>query len=92
MIGTQQLDFLGNCQRRLNFVDNMHKEARAQKWDICLLWVLGHCYPFQGVFKIKRGILGYRIAFSTFFDNNYLLRNINSHSIAAYVNMRTCET
>ena len=30
MIGTQQLNFLGNCQCRLNFVDNMHKEARAQ--------------------------------------------------------------
>ena len=29
-IGTQQLDFLGNFQCRLNFLDNMHKEARAQ--------------------------------------------------------------
>ena len=30
-IGTQQLDFLGNCQCRLNFLDNiMHKETRAQ--------------------------------------------------------------
>ena len=31
MIGTQQLDFLGNYQCRLNFLDNiMRKEARAQ--------------------------------------------------------------
>ena len=29
-IGSQQLDFLGNCQCRLNFLDNMHIEARAQ--------------------------------------------------------------
>ena len=50
------------------------------------LWVLGHCYPFQGFFKHKRGILGYRIALSTF-DNNYLLGNYHQYSIAAYVNM-----
>ena len=29
-IGTQQLDFVGNCQCRLNFLDNMRKEARAR--------------------------------------------------------------
>ena len=29
-IGTQQLDFLGNCQCRVSFLDNMRKEARAQ--------------------------------------------------------------
>ena len=29
-IGMQQLDFLGNCQCRLSFLDNMHKESRAQ--------------------------------------------------------------
>ena len=38
--------------------------------------VLGHCYHFQGHIKHKRGILGYRIALSTF-DNDYLLRNIH---------------
>ena len=26
---------------------------------ICQLWVLGHCSPFQGHLKHKRGILGY---------------------------------
>ena len=31
LIGTHQLDFLDNCQCRLNFLDNiMHIEARAQ--------------------------------------------------------------
>ena len=30
-IGTKQLDFLGNCQCRLSFLDNMHKEARGLK-------------------------------------------------------------
>ena len=29
-IDTQQLNFLGNCQCRLNFLDNMHIEARDQ--------------------------------------------------------------
>ena len=29
-IGTQQPDTLGNCQCRLNFLDNMHIEARDQ--------------------------------------------------------------
>ena len=32
MIGTQQLDFLGNCQCILNFFDNIHKEARGLKY------------------------------------------------------------
>ena len=35
------------------------------KWDICQLWVLGHYYPFQGLFKNKRGILGY-LSYRTF--------------------------
>ena len=29
-ISTQQLNFVGNCQCRLSFLDNMHKETRAQ--------------------------------------------------------------
>ena len=29
-IDTQQLDFRGDCQCKLNFSDNMYKEARAQ--------------------------------------------------------------
>ena len=91
-MGTQQLDFLGNYQCRLNFLDNiMHKEARAQVpiFDITQMgylsimgtWILFR-YPFQGLFKIKRNILGCRIALSTF-DNNYLLGNIHSYSIAS---------
>ena len=60
-IDTQQLNFLGNCQCRLNFLDNMHIEARAQVpivdttqnggfvncgyLDIVIL------YPFQGLFE-----------------------------------------
>ena len=107
-ICTQQLDFLGNCQCRLNFLDNIiNKEARAQvilthnlicttqmEYLSVVGTILGHCYPIQWLFKIKRGILGYRIVFSTFFDNNfnYLLGNIHSYSITAYVNRRTCET
>ena len=34
IIGTQQLDFLGNCQCRLNFLDNMHIEARDVDVDV----------------------------------------------------------
>ena len=56
-IGAQQLDFLGNCQCRLSFLDNMHKEARVQipifdttqNMGCCQLWAPGHCYPFQGL-------------------------------------------
>ena len=32
-IGTQQLNFLGNCRCRLNFLDNMHIEARGIKYS-----------------------------------------------------------
>ena len=52
---------------------------------------LGIVTLFRGSLKHKRGILGYRIALSTF-DNYYLLGNIHWYSIAAYVNMRICET
>ena len=71
----------------------MHKEARAQIVPIfdttqmgylSQLWVLGHCYYFQGLFKINRGMLGYRIALSTY-ENNYLLGNIYLYSIAPCV-------
>ena len=31
-IGTQQLDFLGNFQCRLNFLDNMHREKQGLKY------------------------------------------------------------
>ena len=60
MISTQQLDFLGNCQCRLSFLDNMHKEARAQVpiFDTtqmgCLSIVVVGTWtllPFQGLFK-----------------------------------------
>ena len=64
LIGTQQLDFLDNCQCRLDFLDDiMHIEARAQVpifddtqmgyLSIVGTWlcILGHCYPFQGLFK-----------------------------------------
>ena len=88
-IGTQQLDFLGNCQCRLSFLDNMHKEARAQvpifdtvphKWDIIcqIMWGLGHCYDtlFRGSLKHKQGIWGYHIAL-----HFQLLTTINSWGI-----------
>ena len=100
IIGTQQLNFLGNCHCRLNFLENMHTEKQGLKFvpifdttqmgDV--LSIVGHVYPFQGLFlKHKRGIFGHRIALLTF-DNYYLLGNIHWYSIAAYVNMRICET
>ena len=65
IIGTQQLDFLGNCQCRLSFLDNMHKEARAQVHiiryhtkGIIIIYLSNNVgtwtllrYPFQGLFK-----------------------------------------
>ena len=63
-IGTQQLDFLGNCQRRLNFLDivhRMHIEARAQapRFDITQMgiWTLLHTLSRgSSTSKHKQGI------------------------------------
>ena len=82
-MGTQQLAFLGNCQCRLSFLDNMHKEARAQVpiFDTTQknrMFVncgyLDHVTLFRGSLKHKRGVLGYRIALLTF-DKDYFLGN-----------------
>ena len=45
-IGTQQLNFLGNCQSKLNF------------WVVCAQKQAIKRYRFQGCLKSKRGILG----------------------------------
>ena len=88
-IDTQQLDFLGTCQCRLNFLD-MQIEARAQvpiiiddttQMDTLTL------LPFPGSLLSITGYF-YRIALSDF-HNDYLLGNIHRYSVAAYVNMRT---
>ena len=101
-IGTQQLDFLGNCQCRLNsqLFGYVHRSKKGpkypclipHKWEILAGTVLGHCCPFRGLFlKQKQGIFGYRIALLTF-DNDYLLGNIYWYSIAAHLDMGICET
>ena len=78
-IGTQQLGFPGNCQCRLSFLNNMHKETRAQVliFDTAQrgyyyylsnnegTWT--HCYDtlFRGSLNHKRGILGHHMAWTT---------------------------
>ena len=71
----------------------------TQMGDFCQLWVLCIVFnstwtllPFPGsLLKNKRGIFGYGVYRILTFDNDYLLGNIHSYSIAAYVSMRTSE-
>ena len=76
---TQQLNFLGNCQCKLNLLYNMHIEARAQvpifdTYHTIEIFVncgyLDIVTLFGGSLKHKRGILGQRIALLTF-NNDY---------------------
>ena len=56
--------------------------ADSTFYNTSQLQVLGHCYPFQGLFKKhKRGILEYRIALSAF-DNDYIPSG--EHSLVQY--------
>ena len=75
-IGTQQLDFLGNCQCRAQVpIFDKYHTTQMGYLSIMGTWTL---LPFSGGGSLqhKRDILGYRIALSTF-DNDYLLGNIH---------------
>ena len=83
-IGTQQLDFIGNCQCRAQVP--ILFDSTVQYLLYCTIQIIGYYYLsimgtvlyldivtlFWGSLQHKRGILGHRIALSTF-DNDYLL-------------------
>ena len=58
--------------------------VRAREYGIVLHLDI---VTLRGSFKNKRGVFGCRVYRTLTFDNDYLLENIHSYSIAAYVNM-----
>ena len=71
-IGTQQLDFLDNCQCRAQVPIFDNTQIMGYYFLSIMGMYLDIVTLFRGSLQHKRGILGYRIALSTI-DNDYLL-------------------